>query len=226
MSHTPANPVVRPQIPTSTVAAKPDAPQSAKSSSPKAAILGAGAAALVLIVAGIAFFGRGRGQPPPLNADTVTLVKFVASDAYGKLNYDQQRQFMGVLEDREDNDELKDAFNSGKIDEKQYRTALLEAWAGEQLKRSEKYARTNGEAAKLKYLNELSAKKAKSKSAKPKNPSDTPTRHESIKRDPSLEDARMASLPPEVREQWQKFREAHSAAKAARDRVAESKPNP
>lgn len=222
MTQSSSNSIARPQVPASASAGK-DNPPPSRNDKRRWSLIVACTAALVVLTVAIGFFTRGRSQPPPLNADTVTLVKFVASDGYGKLNYDQQRQFMGVMEDREDNDELKNAFNAGKINEKEYRAALLEAWAGEQLKRAEKYARTNGEEAKLKYLSELTARKAKNKSTKPKG-DDSAARSAAVKRDASLEDARMATLPPDVRQQWHQFRDAHSAAKASRDRVAESKP--
>jgi hypothetical protein len=220
--------MVRPETPAPAPGAPAPAAAPAAASAPrgarKAALITTCIAALALVAA-VAFFARGRNEPPPLNADTVTIVKFASSDGYGKLSFDQQRQFMGVLEDRDDNDELKNAFNAAQVNEKEYRTAKLEAWAGEQLKRSDKYARTNGEAAKAKYIQELLARKEKSKSTKSKtdDPSD---RSSAIKRDGTLEDARMGSIPNDVRQQWEKFRAAYSAAKDARDRVAETKPNP
>jgi hypothetical protein len=225
MTSTP-RPMVRPDAPAPAAGTKPAAPApEGKNDKRRLALVMACIAGLVIVVATVAFFARPRNQVPLLNADTVTLVKFVASDGYGKLGFSQQRQFMGVLEDRDDNDELKNAFNAGQINEKEYRAALLEAWVGEQLKRSEKYGRTSGEEAKQKYLQELVARKQKNKTVKPKT-EDANDRTAGIKRDSTLEDARMANLPPEVREQWQKFKAAQSAFKEARERVAETKATP
>lgn len=114
--------------------------------------------AVVLIGALVAAVSRGESEPP-LNADTLTLVKFVNEPAYQKLPFPRQQLYMKVLEDRDDNDQLEDAFDAGQITEDQFRAAILEACLGQQLKRSDKFHGYANEQARLRYVRELRDKK-------------------------------------------------------------------
>lgn len=174
--------------------------------------------AVVLIGALVAAVGRGESEPP-LNADTLTLVKFVNEPAYQKLPFARQQLYMKVLEDRDDNDELEDAFDAGQITEDQFRAAILEAWLGQQLKRSDKFHGYANEQARLRYVRELLDKKEEKEQrkaqknasgAKEEKPSD------SVKRDDAMEELRINAWPADVRAKWQAYRKLYESEKDAR----------
>jgi hypothetical protein len=179
-------------------------------------IIAAVAAAIVLVGAIIYAVGR-PDEALPLNADTITMVKYINEPAYQKLPFARQQLYMKVLEDRDDNDELKDAFDAGKITEDQFRAASLEAWLGQQLKRSEKFNGYSNEQARLRYVRELLDKKdekdqrkaQKTASGAPKQ--DKPS--DAVKRDESLEQLRVDAWPSDVRSKWQAFRTAYESEK-------------
>ena len=185
----------------------------------------AGIMTTAVALASVIALALNRADPePPINADTVTLAKFVTTPAYQKLPFDRQQLFMKVLEDRDDNDELEDAFDAGRITEDQFRAAALEAWCGQQLKRSEKFQSYSNEAARLRYVREILDKKdekdkrqaEKAKSSGPKDPKPS----DSVKRDNSMEDIRIAAWPADVRSKWQAFRTVYEAEKDKREAAA------
>jgi hypothetical protein len=188
-----------------------------------AIIAGIALAAVVLIAVVLNAVGREEAEPP-LNADTITMVKFINSPAYQKLPFARQALFMKVLEDRDDNDELDDAFDAGRITEDDYRAADLEAWAGQQLKRTEKFHGYANEQARLKYVRELldkkeekdqrKAQKAAGGGSKEQKPSDL------VQRDETMEEVRIASWPADMRAKWQAFRNVYKQEKDARERAA------
>ena len=183
-------------------------------------------AALAVILVGVIVYAvAAKEEAPPLNADTITIVKFVSDSAYQRLPFDRKQLYMKLLEDRDDNDELDDAFDAGNFTEDQYRAASLEAWQGQQLKRSEKFNSYASEQARLRYVRELldkkeekdqrkAQKRAAGGAPKQDKPSDT------VKRDESLEDLRVAAWPPDVRAKWQSFRTTYESEKDSRARPA------
>jgi hypothetical protein len=182
-------------------------------------IFGAMAASLLL---GLVIWMFVRDQDPRLNSDTVTLVKFIATDRYARLPLDKQAPYMQVIETREDNGEVRELFETGRISESEYRAALLEAWLGEQFKRSERYASLPPGSTRQEYVRELLDKKSKRKRDKdraaPKSASggkDSPAAK--IKRDGAAEDLRIATWPAEARQRWDAFKKAYDAEKDARD---------
>jgi len=179
------------------------------------------AAALAI---GLTVWSMVPGGKPRLNQDTASLARFVASEEYAKLPFDKQQLYMKVIEDREDNGDLKRAFAARQLSESEYRTAKLEAWLGEQLKRSEKYAGLPPGPARTKYISELLNRKAKAESQEKKSSRDNDD--DSIKRDDTAEKTRIAALPPDVRAQWEDFRRAYREQKEARDNAAATTTEP
>src|SRR5687768_11064021 len=175
----------------------------------RAATILAGALAVVVVAVSLfAMWVKSRNEAPPVNADSATLAEFVTSDSYQGLPFDRQATYMRVLEDREDAGELKTALNAGKLTAEQYRAAIQEAWLGEQLKRSEKYASLPPND-KPKYIKELLGKKEKKKSGgnKPKAGGNDGDGAE-IKRDASTSQARIAAWPAGSKRKWEEFRAA------------------
>lgn len=190
----------------------------------------AGGVVLVgVIVAAIAMRG---GGPPPMNAPTADMVKFVASDGYAKLPFDRQKDYMYSIEGRDDEKELDKAFDDGKITEAQYRAAMAEASLGQLLKRVEKYHLLTG-AQRAKYVADLAEKAEKKddeddKNKGPKDPGKPRPPHKGVKRDKALEDVRYASFPPAERARVESFKAAYKQARedyeAAHKKPASTKP--
>ena len=180
-----------------------------------------GACAAMVLVCGITLWAVNRdGGEPLLNEDTVTLVKFVSGPRYAKLPFARQAEYMKVLEDRDDNDELEAAFEAGKLTEAEYRAGLLEAWLGQQVKRGEKFASLPPGAARERYIRELVDKKeAKDarKAAKQRKPESA---QPDVKRDKAQEDIRIAAWPTEARTKWEQYKRAYDAEKDAREAAA------
>ena len=180
------------------------------------------------IVAAVSILAMAMKEPeaPPMNADTATLVKFVTTERYAELPFDRQRDYMYVLEGRDDNDELKAGYEANKLTEAEYRAAILEAWLGQQLKRSQKYAALTGRA-RDEYIQSLVDKKLAKKKPdggkKPAAASDDAGGKPKVKRDTSADDARVAKWPAEVRAQYEKYKQAYDAAKDAADAAATGK---
>lgn len=168
-----------------------------------------------------------RTDPPPrLNADTVTLARFVATDEYLRLPFERQDPYMRIIEDRDDNNELDRAYATGQLSEADYRAAIQEAWLGQLIKRSERYIILNA-SGRANYIADLldrkEAKKAKAKK-KPARPPEGPFDPKLIKRDPSHSEMRIASWPAPIRQQVETFRTAYDAARADRQSAARQGP--
>jgi hypothetical protein len=176
------------------------------------------------IVAAVSLLAVAMKAPeaPPMNADTVTLVKFVTTERYANLPFDRQRDYMYVLEGRDDNDELEASFESGRITEAEYRAAILEAWLGQQLRRTQKYTALSGRA-RDEYVQSLVEKKlSKKKPDDVKKPATAGADggKPKVKRDTSADDPRIAKWPAEVRAQYEKYKQAYDAAKDAAEAAA------
>ena len=194
-------------------------PGASKAAASRRLPLVVGAVAAAALVCGLTVWAVAGDDEPRLNDDTVTLVKFVSGGAYEKLPFARQAEYMKVLEDRDDNDELEAAFEAGRLSEAEYRAGLLEAWLGQQVKRSEKFASLPPGPARDRYVRELldkkDAKKAR-KAAKPR-PADADPE---VKRDKALQDIRIAAWPADARGRWEQYRRAYDAQKEAREAAA------
>jgi hypothetical protein len=216
---------MQPPKPTTSPPAKTDTPVAPSAPGAPAAaaqtrtplIIG-GVAALVL-ACGLTLWAVAREGEPRLNDDTVALVKFVSSSAYAKLPFDRQAEYMKVLEDRDDNDELEAAFEAGKLSESEYRAGLMEAWLGQQVKRGEKYASLPPGPARDRYIWELLDKKEakEARKAAKKKPDDAAPK---VKRDKAQEDVRIAAWSEEARSKWDQYRRHYEAQKEAREAAA------
>ena len=184
-----------------------------------------GAVAAVLAAGSLTIWAVTRDARPRLNDDTESIVRFVTTKDYQRLPFAQKAEYMMVLEDRDDNDELKDLFNAGRISEGDYRAAMEEAWLGQQYKRSQKFASLAPGMPRVRYVRELVEKKLQKdarKAAKPnanKSKNDEPS--DAVKRDESTEEARIAEWPADARMKWEQFRMAYKAEKEAREAAVE-----
>jgi hypothetical protein len=173
----------------------------------------------LMLLGGISLWAVAREGQPRLNDDTESLVNFVASKEYAKLPFPRQAEYMKVLEDRDDNDELETAFEAGRIGEREYRAALMEAWLGQQLKRSEKFVALAPGGPRDRYIRDLLDKKDAKKARKASRAKADDGRVE-VKRDKAVEDVRIAAWPADARARYEQYRRAYDAQKDARDAAA------
>lgn len=177
-------------------------------------------AVVALLVIGLSiYFWKGRTHTmdePPYNADTIDLVKFIASKRYEALPFERQRVWMRVIEKREDKGDLKDLYRKKLITSTEYRTALGEAWLGKKLNRVENYNETVGIQQKMAFLKEVYDKKHDDDD-EPKAPKvlTTPTGEplEKVKVDKQAEEARLNGFPQEVRDQYHRYEKDYKKAK-------------
>jgi hypothetical protein len=209
----------KPTVPNQANATPATAQPAGKKPNPRRMPALVGAALTMLLVCALTLWAVTRPEQPRLNDDTVSIVKYVCTDDYAKLSFPRQAEYMKVLEDRDDNDELETAFEAGQLTESEYRAALMEAWLGQQVKRSEKYASLPPGAAREKYIRDLLNKKEKKKAAKgnKRQPEGADTE---VKRDKAMEDIRINAWPAEARTRWQDYRRAYDAQKEAREAAA------
>ena len=218
-----AAPPPSPQPPAPPVSA-PGTPSPASPRTRRRALVLLGVTAAVLIAGSITLLAMARGEKPRLSSDTETLAKFVATGEYRRLPFGERVGYMQVLEARDDNDELKDLFNAGRINEAQYRAAMDEAWLAQQYKRSQKYATLPTAPLRASYVRELLDKKLEkdarkearkaARAASGKEKKDEPS--DSVKRDESSEETLVAEWPAEAKAKWEQFRAAYRAEKESR----------
>lgn len=202
---TPASTKVAP-APTSPAAKKPVA-----SRKPLYLAAGGGAALVLVIVLSVMYVRS--GGPPPLNAPADKLVKYALSDDFGKLIFDKQVQYLVELEDRQDNNELKKAYEERKLNDVQFGNAKALARVGRDLGRLNRFKAMPTSAERQAYVNALADKKLKDDGGKDGDSSHLP---EAAKRNKALEKAKLAALPADVRKQLKDFENLVDDAEKAR----------
>jgi len=190
-----------------------------------ALLYGAVGAAVLIIALAIWAFAKGSSGPPRLNENTVVLSKFVSSKDYDKLPFDQQRQYMKVLDDREK--EIDSAFESKTITESEYRSALEAAWLGKHIARVENYHALPPGQPRLEYLKKLVDKKLdkdqKKSDKKSGSPKDNSSKPEKIEADETAAELRVESWPSDIRTKWNIFHNAYRDEKKAREEALKPK---
>jgi hypothetical protein len=190
---------------------------------------------LLLVGLGYLIYIKTRApELPPVNADTVTLAKFLSDEKYGELDFQQQFKFMKVMEDRDDKKEIRKAFLDGQLNEEEYRQAKLEAWVAQQINRTDKFLEAAPGRDRIAYITERVKKdeddddkddKDKDKDKDDGNKGagdkggdgDKAPKAELPKVDPSLKKARLEQLPADVRERYRQYKEAYDEEQDRRD---------
>jgi hypothetical protein len=188
-------------------------------------LIGIGVGALVLIGAIVAAVVVTRPpKEPPLNADSLTILKFAATDQFAKLPFERQIIHMKLIDEREK--QLKDAYEEGTIDEQQLRLAKELAWFGKQLDRMGEYHAKPSARERQAYIDRLiqkdekkDAEDEKKDKEKPKAPGD-PNKRKSgeVERNQLSEEIRPMTWPKDAQTKWTQFRTA------LRDRKEQLKP--
>src|SRR5687768_15194439 len=91
----------------------------------------------VLACAAALYVWRLAVEPPRFTDPVERIGKFVAGARFAKLSFTTQRAYMELLDARED--ELREAYQAGRIREDDYRRATEFAWFGKHLPRMDKF---------------------------------------------------------------------------------------
>ena len=178
-------------------------------------LIGIGIGVLVLIgaiVAGV-IVTRPPAEPP-LNADSLTILKFAGTNQFAKLPFERQVIHMKLIDEREK--QLKDAYEEGEIDEQQLRLAKELAWFGKQLDRMGEYHAKPSARERQAYLDRLIQKDEKKdaedeqkEKEKPK-PAGDPAKRKSgdVQRDQLSEEIRPMTWPKDAQTKWMQYRSA------------------
>jgi len=194
-------------------------PATKEQRSKKKLLIGIGAVVMLALVSGIwAIVARMEPDIPRLNEKTAVLAKFVNTKQFDSLPFEQQRQYMKVLDQREQ--DLSNVFEQHQITESEFRNALEQGWLGKHLARAENFRSLAPGAPRNDFLKKLLDKKTE-KIQKP----DKARKHphvaiaSGIKVDEAAAEVRTESWPPDVRAQWMIFHNAYHDAKKAREQA-------
>jgi hypothetical protein len=154
---------------------------------------------------------------PRLDASTVELAKFAITSEFDKLPFESQRQYMKVLEKREEDKELEKVWKDKKITDTEYKASMNVAWLAKHLSRVDKYFSFRPGQERIDYLNKLLDKQEKDKT-KPKKPGDT-SDDEVVHRDKTVAKMRTDTWPPEIRDQWKQFNKILKDQEKAREKA-------
>jgi hypothetical protein len=94
-------------------------------------VIAGSALGLVLLVA-LFVWRPWSPDAPRLNSDPGVIAKFAASSSMKRIAFEQQRQYMEVLDEKDK--AVEKAYDEGRLSDQEYRRALQLAWYGEHLK--------------------------------------------------------------------------------------------
>lgn len=182
--------------------------------------------ALVLLAIALLVWRPWSPPPPRLNEHPAKIAKFATSPALDKVPFSQQREYMDILDDKED--AVVDAYAKGTLDDQEYRRALQLGWYGKHLGRMDKFF-NRPPGLRIMYIDEkVLGKKLKKKnpaaaaamSGKPRKDDEeksddlSPLKPEEIERDDSTEEQDIKKWPPEVQQKWAEYRAVLANRKA------------
>jgi hypothetical protein len=176
--------------------------------------LAAGAVVASLLVLALVLWKPWASPPPRLNSDPHIIAKFAAGGSFDDLPFPQQREYMDILDDKDD--ALLAAYKDGRLTDQQYRRALQLGWYDKQLDRMENYfERPPGQ--RNAYLDKFARPKKKGDGKKDDEEEESddlsPLKAEEIDRDDSTEERDIQKWPSDVRQKWVEYRQALAARK-------------
>jgi hypothetical protein len=150
--------------------------------------------------------------PPRLNEDPALIAKFAVSANMDDLPFSQQRQFMELLDEKDER--VLEAYEQGMLNDQEFRRALQLEWYGEHLKKMDNY-HSKPPSQRAAYLDKQVEKKRKkkSKSKDEETDSKSPLKADEIERDDSTEEQDIKRWPADVRQKWMEYRTAWSNRK-------------
>ena len=180
---------------------------------PRNMAIGGGAAVALALVVALFVWKPWAPDPPRLNEPPAAIAKFAASSDMDDLPFPHQRQFMELLDEKDD--AVLEAYEQGQLDDQQYRRVLQLAWYGEHLKKMDNY-HSKPPSQRTAYLDKQADKKRKKKSDPKKNVESDPKsalKAEEIERDDSTEEQDVKQWPSDVRQKWTEYRTAWESRK-------------
>lgn len=176
-----------------------------------------GAAAIVVVFGGVAVWAlalRADELPATTETDLVKLANFVRTDAFRELPEAQKRPYMKTL--RKNTDELAEAAQSGRISQRDYEEAYLNAYFERKLDQMEEFYGLPAD----RRLATFTAEYVKKNQEKPKPAATAPAgKPGPLKPDEEVEDDwvddRVATWPAEEQTKWAEYRRVLKQAKTA-----------
>ena len=187
-------------------------------------IIGLIALCLLAIAAGGFYLWIKFKEPPRFNAPIATLARFITEPAFNELPFDRRELYIQKLDDR--NDELEAAWETGKLSDQEYKSALEMAWFAPHLQDMRDYHQIPTQEEKNKMLDRLldEKKRAKNKTPganAPKTGASTPAA--SARPKPKRDEIQEREIPqkwPEAdRVRWARFRESLRQRDNERDKA-------
>ena len=175
---------------------------------PRNLIIGGSALAAVVLLVVLFSWRPWAPEPPRLNEDPAQIAKFAASPHMDDLPFSHQRQFMELLDDKDDR--VQEAYEQGMLNDQEFRRALQLGWYGEHLKKMDNYL-SKPPPQRAAYLDKQVEKRRKKKDkekAEPEPDGKTPLKADEIERDDSTEEQDVKRWPADVRQKWLEYRTA------------------
>ena len=175
-------------------------------------VIAGSALGLVLLVA-LFVWRPWSPDAPRLNSDPGVIAKFAASSAMRRIPFEQQRQYMDVLDEKDK--AVEKAYDEGRLTDQEYRRALQLAWYGDHLKKMDKFF-AKPPTLRLAYLDSQVDKKIRKKKKNkggPKPDDSSALTSEEIDRDDSTEAEDIKSWPGDVQQRWNEYRSAYASRK-------------
>jgi hypothetical protein len=150
---------------------------------------------------------------PRLNSDPGEIARFAASSSMRRVPFEQQRQYMEVLDEKDK--AVEKAYDEGRLTDQEYRRALQLAWYGDHLKKMDKFF-AKPPTMRLAYLDsqvDKKIRKKKKKKADPKADDSAALTSDEIDRDDSTEAEDIKGWPGDVQQRWNEYRSAYASRK-------------
>src|SRR5947207_8191189 len=113
------------------------------------------AALVVAIVGGVALWKTMHPGPPPVTAPTEKLAAFVTSDAFLKLPYEKQKEYLGALDARNGDGELEKFWRAQKVTDLQMGMLREGAWLGKYIGRMDKFFTAPPGSQRMEYIGKV-----------------------------------------------------------------------
>jgi hypothetical protein len=175
-------------------------------------VIAGSALGLVLLVA-LFVWRPWSPDAPRLNSDPGVIAKFAASSSMKRIAFEQQRQYMEVLDEKDK--AVEKAYDEGRLSDQEYRRALQLAWYGEHLKKMDKFF-AKPPTLRLAYLDaqvDKKIRKKKKNKAEPKPDDAAALTSDEIDRDDSTEAEDIRGWPGDVQQRWNEYRSAYASRK-------------
>jgi hypothetical protein len=176
-------------------------------------VMGGGAAAGVALLVALFVWKPWSPTPPRLNEDPAVIAKWAATSRLHRLPFDQQRQFMELLDEKDKR--VEEAYEQGMLTDQEFRRALQLGWYGEHLRKMDNFFEKPPTLRAL-YLDKQVDKKIRKKRKQkdqPKPDGKSALTSEEIDRDDSTEEQDVERWPAEVRQRWADYRAAFASRK-------------